>query len=508
MSILARLSSRIRSVNRAKGLGHVHRRKTAFHAGLDRLEERSLLTVTPIGPETLVNSTVAGDQGFLTSWSGEGQVNSVAADSSGNYVVVWEGNGPADSYGVFAQRFAADGTPRGSEFRVNSTTTDPQVGPVAAMDHAGDFAVAWSTRVSAVGGNVVVYARVFNADGSARTGDIQVTPASTSQANFATSIAMDAGGDFVVVSDGWVKSGRNTNSGIIQFQRYNAQGQAQGKLVQVDDTTVVNGTAAVAMDGVGNFAVAWDDTDAIGARVQRYSASGKKVGSLIATGFTFPPDQSDLRRPSIAMDEAGDFAVTAYGQVRSFNATGAPLGPVFDFASLLAGAGYRSAVAIDTQGNAVVSWTDYSGGSTGDVFGQRVSPAGVALESSFTVNTTLNNVQAFPSVATTPGGGFVAVWCGNGPGDDSGAFSQRFTTAAGSFSSVHLSAPTPEFAGPSASLDRPRDSNSDLRLWAMDPGRLAISTTDLASDLFAPRFRRSRSVGSSAVTLPRPRSDV
>jgi hypothetical protein len=394
---------------------------------IDRLEDRSLMSVTPVGPETLVNTTVAGDQGFFTSWSGEGQVNSVAADANGNYVVVWEGNGAGDSYGVFAQRFLADGTPSGGEFRVNAATADNQVGPVVAMDHAGDFAVAWSTRVSAVGGNLVVYARVFNADGTARTGDIQVTAASMSQANFAMSIAMDAGGDFVVLTDGWVKSGKSIDGGIIQFQRYNAQGQAQGRLVQVDNTTLINGSAAVAMADAGNFAVAWNDTDAIGARVQRFDASGKKVGSLIATGIPLP-GPSDLRRPAIAMDGTGDFAVTALGMVRSFDASGAPQGPVFNFATQYSlGSGLRAAVAIDAQDNAVVSWSDNN-----EVYGQRVSPAGAPLESAFVVNTTLSGSQSVPSVATTPNNGFVIVWCGNGPGDDSGVFSQRFTTASGS----------------------------------------------------------------------------
>src|SRR5262249_41410864 len=125
--------------------GLMQRQKRALRPGVDSLEARSLLTVTPVGPETLVNTTVAGDQGFFTSWSGEGQVNSVAADANGNYVVVWEGNGVGDSYGVFAQRYLADGTPSGSEFRVNVATAADQVGPVVAMDHAGDFAVAWST---------------------------------------------------------------------------------------------------------------------------------------------------------------------------------------------------------------------------------------------------------------------------------------------------------------------------------------------------------------------------
>jgi hypothetical protein len=481
MSVLSLLSSWTTTTKAAKKRRRAHRNKLALRARIDRLEERALLTVTPVGPETLVNTTVAGDQGDLSSWSGEGQVNSVAADSNGNYVVVWEGNGVGDSYGVFAQQFQADGTPRGSELRVNSTTADSQVGPVVATDHAGDFAVAWSTRASAVGGNLVAYARVFNADGTARTGDIQVTPASTSQANFAMSIAMDASGDFVVLTDGWVKSGKSTDSGIIQFQRYDALGQAQGKLVQVDDTKLVNGSAAVAMDNVGDFAVAWnDDGDAIGARVQRYSAAGKKVGSLIATGLT-----SGYSRPGMAMDGTGRFAVTgcldvlgpdgrpvAHQLVRSFDANGTPQGPAFDYASG-GGAGYRSAVAIDTQGNAIVAWTN------GDVLGQRISPAGVPLESAFTVNTTLDNVEAFPSVATTPGGSFVAVWSGYGPGDDSGVFSQRFTTSA---------LPT-SLSAASTIVPAKSTGSQNIPLGVLSPDILELPNAELAWKLQSKRSR-------------------
>jgi hypothetical protein len=459
-------------------LGRARRRKPAFRAGVDHLEERSLLSVTPVGPETLVNTTVAGDQGSLTSWSGEGQVNSVAADASGNYVVAWEGNGVGDGSGVFAQRYLADGTPRGSEFRVNAATADNQVGPVVAMDHAGDFAVAWSTRVSAVGGNLVVYARAFNADGTARTGDIQVTAASTSETNFAMSIALDAGGDFVVLTDGATFSKHSSNSGIIKFHRYNALGQAQGSPVQVDDTTLINGSAAVAMDDLGNFAVAWNDTDTIGARVQRFDASGKKAGALIATGIT-----PGLSRPAIAMDGTGRFAVTAYGMVRSYDANGAPQGPAFDFASQL---GYRSAVAVDTQGNAVVSWSDYNGGTTGDVYGERISPTGTPLEPSFVVNTTLAGVQTFPSVATTPGGGFVVVWTGSDnavPVSHYDVYAQQFTTASGN------SLPT-DRSTPVVSTSVTRNPQSDWTAVAPVSGPLAIPSADLAINMFTPGSRR------------------
>jgi hypothetical protein len=154
---------------------------------------------------------------------------------------------------------------------------------------------------------------------------------------------------------------------------------------------------------------------------------------LIATGIT-----AALSRPAIAMDGTGRFAVAAAGLVRSFDATGAPQGPAVHFDTQYGlGSGLRPGVSIDAQDDAVVSWSDNS-----EVYGQRFSPAGTPLESAFVVNTTLVGSQSVPSVATTPNSGFVVVWCGNGPGDDSGVFSQRFATGGGSALAVRRSVQT------------------------------------------------------------------
>jgi hypothetical protein len=56
------------------------------------------LRVTATGevhPETIVNTTTQGAQA----------ANSVAATGSGSFVVTWQGNGPGDDDGVFAQQF-------------------------------------------------------------------------------------------------------------------------------------------------------------------------------------------------------------------------------------------------------------------------------------------------------------------------------------------------------------------------------------------------------------------
>jgi len=57
---------------------------------------------------------------------------------------VWRDNSlDGSSYGVYAQRYNTDGTAAGSEFRVNTTTSNGQYEPEVAMLDGGDFVVVW-----------------------------------------------------------------------------------------------------------------------------------------------------------------------------------------------------------------------------------------------------------------------------------------------------------------------------------------------------------------------------
>ena len=90
----------------------------------------------PAGGEFQVNTTTASSQGFP----------SVAMDSAGNFVVVWESFGQDGSgSGVYAQRYNAAGVAQGSEFLVNTYTTGYQQYPSVAMDGSGNFVVTWQS---------------------------------------------------------------------------------------------------------------------------------------------------------------------------------------------------------------------------------------------------------------------------------------------------------------------------------------------------------------------------
>ena len=71
---------------------------------------------------------------------------SVAVDASGSFVVVWSSVGQdGSSSGVFGQRYVSSGAPLGAEFRVNTHTTSDQRFPSVAADSAGNFVVVWQS---------------------------------------------------------------------------------------------------------------------------------------------------------------------------------------------------------------------------------------------------------------------------------------------------------------------------------------------------------------------------
>ncbi|MEL7170058.1 MAG: T9SS type A sorting domain-containing protein, partial [Bacteroidota bacterium] len=91
---------------------------------------------TPLGDEFQVNTFTEDDQA-------EADVD-VSAD--GSAVVVWQSRGQdGDDNGIYAQRYAADGTPAGPEVEVNTTTANDQAFPSVGADADGDFVVIWDS---------------------------------------------------------------------------------------------------------------------------------------------------------------------------------------------------------------------------------------------------------------------------------------------------------------------------------------------------------------------------
>src|SRR5437867_11413547 len=162
-------------------------------------------------------------------------------DADGDFVIAWQSRSRGE-YDVFARRYNAAGQPVGGEFLVNTTRTGSFFEPAVAMDPAGDFVVVWECwrQFNAFD----VYFQRFNADGVAQGNEHHV---GTFSARNHAVVSMDSPGDFVV---SWESGGR------IYAQRYDAPGSPQGNEIRADEVVTATASApSVAMNAAGDFTI-------------------------------------------------------------------------------------------------------------------------------------------------------------------------------------------------------------------------------------------------------------
>jgi len=114
-----------------------------------------------------------------------------------------------------AQRYNAAGVAQGSEFRVNSYTTNLQTSPAIGVDADGDFVITWQSYVQD-GSDYGIYAQRYNAAGVAQGSEFRVNSYTTSW-QYVPAISMDADGDFVIT---WTSFGQDGDGNGIYAQRY------------------------------------------------------------------------------------------------------------------------------------------------------------------------------------------------------------------------------------------------------------------------------------------------
>jgi len=403
-------------------------------AHVQSLEPRVLLTATPVGGEFQVNTYTTGNQQTLDE-----SPQSVAMDADGDFVVTWTSYGGQDGSGdgVYAQRYNAAGAAQGSEFQVNSYTTNNQRNSTVAMDADGDFVVTW-TSYTQDGSRDGIYAQRYNAAGAAQGNEFRVNTSTTDYQSFST-VAMDSDGDFVVT---WSSFGQDGSSYSIYAQRYNAAGVAQGSEFRVNTyTTNYQFTSTVAMDADGDFVVTWlsygQDGSNEGIYAQRYNAAGAAQGSEFRVN-TYTTNLQGFS--TVAMDADGDFVVTwsssgqdgsAYGVfAQRYNAAGVAQGNEFRVNTYTTDYQSFSTVAMDTDGDFVVTWSSYlQDGSDNGIYAQRYNAAGVAQGSEFRVNTYTTSQQLLSTVAMDADGDFVVAWSSlNQDGSGYGVYAQRFSS--------------------------------------------------------------------------------
>ncbi len=368
------------------------------------------------------------------------------------------------------------------EFRVNTHTTGNQGSPKVATDATGDYVVVWESY-GQDGSDYGVYAQRYNRFGTAEGSEFKVNSYTTGD-QFQPTVAMDAEGDFVIA---WADIS-GSHSGIYA-QRYNAAGTAAGSNFLVSGTMSTIDSPAVAMDANGDFVVAWQTYGAFEADfggfepptdeiyAQRYNAAGTAQGTIFQVNGSTTGVETG---PAVAMDAEGDFVVTwtgynetgsgGYGvYAQRYNAAGTALGSG-EFAIGTSG-GYSAAVAMDAAGDFVVAWQSYE--FSGGITAQRYNASGSTVGSSFLVNTNTitTDWKGDAAVAMDAPGDFVVAWKSYAQdGSSYGVYAQRYNAAGTAVGSEYRlnSYTTNSQTLPAVAMDAPGDIVAAWQSYGQD----------------------------------------
>ena len=379
-----------------------------------------------LGSETRVNTTTANDQAFAA----------IAALPGGGYVVVWDSFAQdLSGNGVYAQRFDASGVPQGPETRVNSNTLGAQAHSAITSLPGGGYVVVWHSD-GQDGGGFGIYAQRYDANGVTQGGETRVN---TTIANDQTDPAVTGlpGGGYVVA---WQSLGQDGSNYGVYAQRFSASGVAQGGETRVNTfTTGHQERPAIASLAGGGYVIAWEsfgqDGSGHGIYVQRYDANGVPQGAETRVNTVTALGQEI---PAIAPLQGGGYVIvwTSFTQdgdsfgvyAQRYDANGAAQGGETRINTTTADDQSLPSVAALADGGYVVAWnSNGQDGSSYGIYAQRFDANGAADGAETRLNTVTASAQRFPAIATLASGDYVVAWQSTlQDGSGEGVYAQRF----------------------------------------------------------------------------------
>ena len=262
-----------------------------------------------LGAPFLVNSSRSSTQDAPT----------ITALADGGFVVAFVDQsrsiGDTSSTAIRAQAYNADGTARGAEFLVNTTTLDMQFEPAITALTGGRYVVSWTDGGTIIDSSTYdVRAQVFRADGSKLGSEIHIK-ADGAEAQFDSSIAALADGRFVVTWTDFSRTVGDRSYSAVHAQIFDAKGNPSGVEFLVNSTKGAYqfGSSATALAD-GRFVVTWsdfsrsdDDRSFCAVRGQVFNADGTLSGFEFLVNTTTSDNQI---APSVTALADGRFVVS------------------------------------------------------------------------------------------------------------------------------------------------------------------------------------------------------
>ena len=173
------------------------------------------------------------------------------------FVVVWRSRttNPQSEYGVYGQRFAADGTRLGAELRLTTGGSGDQNEPAVAVRDGGEFIVVWrDVDVFNPPFRTGIRGQWFDDQGNTVGAEFTVS-SSTAGFHGSPAAAFDPDGNLLVV---WDNFGQDGDFEGVFGQRFDPAGARVGGEFRVNSYTMfAQQGPAVASAAAGSYMVAW-----------------------------------------------------------------------------------------------------------------------------------------------------------------------------------------------------------------------------------------------------------
>lgn len=344
---------------------------------------------------------------------------SIAADHSGNFMMVWSGG----DYDVYGQIFGNNGLKKGENFLIfDGKENWPPVNssPVMVPDCNHSFTVAWYARQNS---DLGLFCQRFSSDGIGQESTFLAN--NVLGENYVSNqfpiLFLDRNHHFCQ----FLPVGHSGNHVDIYGYCFDQEGQPIGSGFVVNEGSSAFSEVCAATSLNGRSVVVWQDERYGYGEMVIFGQHLGENGTLIGSNFMIADDGSRIQtEPALAANENGDFVIVWEGERnrshdlfgQRYQKNGESVGGNFKINAPSAANEFRShcskpAVAMDSAGNFMVVWQNDQNGDR-DIFGQFYNFDGSVLIQNFKVNddTTEANSHYYPAITYDQQGNFLVVW--------------------------------------------------------------------------------------------------
>ncbi|MCP4343110.1 MAG: hypothetical protein GY799_30605, partial [Desulfobulbaceae bacterium] len=357
-----------------------------------------------VGSEFQVNTETASDQSSPH----------IAALTGGGFIITWESFAQDGSnYGIYAQMYDSNGNTVGSEFLINTTTSDHQREPRITTINGGGFIIAWQS-------NYNLYAQQFDVNGN-KVGSEFLVNTYTTDTQTLSSLAPLSDGGYVIT---WQSDGQDGSDYGVYMKQYpcmadddndpntacNAINVGNEFKLTTENSVNQNSAKVVELNN-GNLAAAWYTELNENAISRLFDKDGNALTPEVIVDDTDAITQKDTDITALKsggyvivwQDDTGETDI--YAQI--FSSNGSKTGGKITINSDTFHLQHLPSITALSNGGFAVTWININGSALNvDVF----TDSGTRLISNAAVNASAFNTYAQPNIAALSNDNLIVVW--------------------------------------------------------------------------------------------------